>query len=705
MKISRIMGQTLVLGFIILAGRVICQGEATEAAASEQKAFQCNNEVLRSYMLKGRLHSTPDPMILCPDIKTNCCTKIDIQHIYHAVKDILPVRFVEYQSKIKMVFARMRKLQSHILAARPVINGNSKRRLFCNRQAKKVYDFPFEDLYRKLTEELELVGDDNLEHYQKFFCVLCDGENHSFMDLTTKTPYLKMDLDYCEEFVTKRKELLRILNVELVRYLVALQHMVDCTHYVTSYNLDFFNQAKLLLAVQMNDCLEFLGTRKFLNKCEKVCEKIHFSKITQMIDGDYEFLNESVSLFEKYFDYKETGNFISSKLRAFFKGMTLPRKLDRQNNALAMQGSEVKAVSDDGNTLEKPAQQKADQKGDKAKRELKGKTGQALTEKASKSSPESKVEIKDNKSPEKKHLKSKRKKAKRKLAKKQKAKSASKTHRKKQVLKTKRAKKSSKMKQSSSKRMANKSRKLVIKADQQALPQIELAPRAKLDQSFDAKTEVLEVKSSTANAQSDSLSDPHIHPNKERVLQSIALPRELPSTPAPPPQKPPSTKKPKVTAKLQFDPELVKFYEEIMVTTQDKKPTDAQNVFRIQSHPIDFDLITKKFEKENGINPDKYARLKFDLPKELFYKELFTYRDSDVTDPNLLYFLVDFTADFVMHLKMDLKANFKILPRHFELTPPKKQVSQRILLDEWVGPINYGALVDDAAADSHKEVL
>jgi len=48
-----------------------------------------------------------------------------------------------------------------------------------------------------------------------------------------------------------------------------------------------------------------------------------------LIEGDFEFLIDAINLFEKFYDYKESGNFISMKLRLFFKKFLIPRKLNR----------------------------------------------------------------------------------------------------------------------------------------------------------------------------------------------------------------------------------------------------------------------------------------------------------------------------------------------------------------------------------------
>lgn len=69
----------------------------------------------------------------------------------------------------------------------------------------------------------------------------------------------------------------------------------------------------------------------FKKKCKNVCKLLNVSKINWLIEGDFEFLIDAINLFEKFFENKESGNFISMKLRLFFKKFLIPRKLKSQD--------------------------------------------------------------------------------------------------------------------------------------------------------------------------------------------------------------------------------------------------------------------------------------------------------------------------------------------------------------------------------------
>ena len=341
MKIERLM-LMLLLGLILTTSLAAKDAKADDKKPDDKdkdgkkkkkkkgpKSIQCEYRLLKSYLLHGRHQSKPDPMYLCPTIKNNCCTKMDQQRIYHIAKEFLPQRLLEYQSKIRMALAKLRELHIKINRTRPVFTGVPKRRLYCNAQASQLYNFPFFKMYNEIMEYLDIVRDELNDYYNTFFCQLCDADNHKWFNLKSKQ--LQMDSEFCKDMVDNHQEALKIFNVDLINYLEALQQVVDCTHYVRSYKLEFFDRSKSKISKAVSKCIGNLGGKDFLKSCKPVCETLKLSKVIETIEGDFEFVIDSVNLFEKFFEFKESGSFISMKLRAFFKRFVVPRNQSRKD--------------------------------------------------------------------------------------------------------------------------------------------------------------------------------------------------------------------------------------------------------------------------------------------------------------------------------------------------------------------------------------
>lgn len=166
------------------------------------------------------------------------------------------------------------------------------------------------------------------EFYKTFFCVICDGKNQKFIDVKQKK--ISLDNTYCKSMLKDNIKNIKLFNQQLLKYLQILQNVVDCNHYLKSYNLKFFETSKVVLSSQTNTCLNNLASKKFMKHCKKVCEKLQLSKINYIIEGDFEFLIDAINLFEKFYQFKESGNYISMKLRMFFKKFIIPRKLNKK---------------------------------------------------------------------------------------------------------------------------------------------------------------------------------------------------------------------------------------------------------------------------------------------------------------------------------------------------------------------------------------
>lgn len=323
-----------------------------------KEPLQCKRNLLKSYMLKGVQKASEKPMYLCPSITANCCAKKDQQKIYHIVNNILPGRVLEYQSKMKMALAKLKALHNRILDNQPNFSGSAKRREFCNAQARKVYNFPFNYFYNNVLEVFEESRGDMDEYYQKFFCVLCDGKNHKYFNTKGRQPNVMMKGEFCKETLKTNQNIIKVLNVDLVEYMISLQNLVDCTHYIKSYNLKFFDEHKQKMVTEVNECMNNIDSATFMKSCSSTCSELKMSKISNLVEGDFEFLIDGINLFEKFFELKESGNLVSMKLRKFFQKFVIPRRMKQEQQSLFISNvnKDIKNIAQQARVLSNESQ-------------------------------------------------------------------------------------------------------------------------------------------------------------------------------------------------------------------------------------------------------------------------------------------------------------------------------------------------------------
>lgn len=305
------------------------RGQGASASGDAGGPVVCHQELMQSYLLKGTEVSNNRTMLLCPTIKKNCCTRHDIQRVYHYAKDVLPARLAEYKQKMDIMFAQLREIHSELVKDRPIFRGNRRRRNFCARQFRQVLGFDFQTLYSKIQEEWFRMDHFVEEHSRRYFCMLCDGLAHENMIIRTERRAATFHMDYCQDVIKTNKDLLKILNIEMINYMRMVQNVVDCQHYSRSFALRFPRPDKLRLRNDVINCMEGLEGARFKVACAPVCREIKFAQIVPLFNGDFDFLHEMVLVFNRFLKYRESGNLISMKLRGFFKRFRIPRRMTR----------------------------------------------------------------------------------------------------------------------------------------------------------------------------------------------------------------------------------------------------------------------------------------------------------------------------------------------------------------------------------------
>lgn len=314
---------------VALGGIRAQSAPAGNDARSTSGPVVCQQELMQSYLLKGTEVSNNRTMLLCPTIKKNCCTRHDIQRVFHYSRDVLPAKLAEYKQKMDIMFSQLREIHNELVKDRPLFRGNRRRRNFCARQFRAVLSFDFQTLFNRVQEEWFHMDHFVNEHAQRFFCMLCDGNAHENMVIRVERRSATFHMDYCQDVIRGNKDLLRILNVEMLNYMRLVQNVVDCQHYSRSFGLRFPRPDKVRLRNRMMNCLEGLDGARFKVACAPICQEIKFAQIVPLFNGDFDFIHEMVLVFNRFLKYRESGNLISMRLRQFFKRFRVPRSLTR----------------------------------------------------------------------------------------------------------------------------------------------------------------------------------------------------------------------------------------------------------------------------------------------------------------------------------------------------------------------------------------
>jgi hypothetical protein len=653
-------------------------GQGQEVGGMAQTTVDCNKDLLWSYKLKGRDKSSlTEKFLLCPDVKHNCCNKIDQQKIYHYVNDVMPARHLEYRTKVQQAITKLEKLHKRIKKTIFNFPGNMERKRWCSRQHREIINFQYKPFFEKLQEQIEIGWQENLAQYQTFYCVLCDGSNHQYFETKNTPQTIILDANFCKEFIDNRAEDIKLLNVELIEYMKMVQNVVDCVHYTKSYNLYFFDESRMNFASQTSLCLKNTEGPDFMTNCNLLCQQMSVNEVIPMAEGDFVFLNNAVTLFEKFFSYQERGEFISMKLRLFFKRFEIPKSMTLLSQKKFLQQVEKSVKPQLRKRLVKttPPPPPAMNPNDKYWTENPGIEDDSPYDMRFTDGKDDENEETNNNGNKNRNNRSK--------------KSGPRKDKRGRVIN----KGNNQGPRSTPARaLSLHGQRLEHEYSMHENYNPELEPLLMNKFNFDIPQSTFEYQESFFNPEAPIAIDDSPMTTSQRVLEEAPVKsvhlgdgRKLQAVSNNQQQQNQGQKddknntgnqkgKPQVqsaaahfrrkrTAKLVFDKDLYRFYDEITI----KKPDNGQmTIFRIKKKPLNVSRFQRVFMMDSGINPLKYQNKRFSLPKAIFYKQLFSHRVPDKRDPNLLFMLADFNKDYRKLARKVLRKDYAINPDHYK---------------------------------------
>ena len=311
------------LFFLALVAYTLC----ADPDQTNSTVVQCKTDFLRSYNLHGYLTSNDtEPFLICPQVESNCCSKHDQRYIFHYLQDLLPRHLEDFKGRRDMAMTKLRRLHNRVLKVENEFKdvGQDKRR-FCSTEFRKLKAFPFDEFYAKYSGFSDNWLTFRKKELSTFYCMLCDGGSQGF--LTEHPPSVTVSGPFCHNVIKDNKPNIFLWLNNLMTYVKNLQNVIDCNHYIESYNLPFIDEEKLKAAEDGMKCLKTVDD-EFSGSCFRLCREIGLASVTPSIDGDPVFIERIVNIFSNFYDNVERGKFLSFETRRFYKKFEIPRELN-----------------------------------------------------------------------------------------------------------------------------------------------------------------------------------------------------------------------------------------------------------------------------------------------------------------------------------------------------------------------------------------
>lgn len=263
--------------------------------ASAVIADFCKRDLLRGYFLESLLVPDQRKVPLCPSIKNNCCSELDIKNVLDKFLSYLRPKREDFKVKFKSALWNLGLLHANVFRIEKRDNWSGNQRRFCRSKFDTFSRFPFAEMMRELTHGFETVYSENEKMHQSFLCVLCDYDAHQSM--LTDINQMAVNSDICLDQLNKNRPLLEAQNIMLVKYFKAMQDFLDCSLFDGKFNFPLVFSTEQSMGDDFATCFEKLTPDTLDKACLPLCSNINVGAISPVFEGNHFFINRATQYY------------------------------------------------------------------------------------------------------------------------------------------------------------------------------------------------------------------------------------------------------------------------------------------------------------------------------------------------------------------------------------------------------------------------
>jgi hypothetical protein len=317
---------------------------------------ECKREMMESYGLHGIKMASDEPCPVCHTIKKNCCSKEDFLKIFDLVSTSLQPTLVSFYEKMKESMKKLRSLHQTVQQINVRTFSNEHQNLFCQNARDNFKKFAFDEMVENLTLGFEKVMNNFRELHYAFYCVLCDYDAHSNIDLKSKK--ISLDSTTCMQQLRKNKDYVVTLNIELVDYFESLQHLLDCSFYEKSYEFPFLFEYQENFRENTQNCLDKFDedSNEMSDQCAAFCNQMNIAGISRHFEGDPSFVEKAIDYYENIIEQiqeQKSKAHSGPETNSEFNPLTHLSQLDNEEGAEERELGGLKLVRRNNNLIRK----------------------------------------------------------------------------------------------------------------------------------------------------------------------------------------------------------------------------------------------------------------------------------------------------------------------------------------------------------------
>ena len=263
---------------------------------SNKSHLACKREIIESYGLVSYDEGKKERLMLCPSIQFSCCPAFEQMKMFKNLQEKKP-GFILLFEVIQALLLKLEEILTPIFKSGTITQKiqsltDKPMQMRLTYAHNKIKGMRPKTIFKKLGKHHKQSSSYLAALKSSFYCVICDLQNHSFIDLKKKE--IVYSAAFCDAFVQKTIVFAHLMNDVLVRLLLELLGIVARLKKGTKFQkLPGFK--RLTKAIQ--DCVEdYKESDSGLGKCKSYCE--YFSMLTDnyVYEGYPEFFANAIVL-------------------------------------------------------------------------------------------------------------------------------------------------------------------------------------------------------------------------------------------------------------------------------------------------------------------------------------------------------------------------------------------------------------------------
>jgi len=253
----------------------------------KQSEVTCNQNLMKSYGLRGLAKAEMMHLSLCPRVQVSCCTQQDQILFYRSYKLGGQARRIKHRyQKMNYIYGGVINALQKVNSAAVVLRYRLRKQQAsnCGLLADKLVAYNIEGLAQKIFENIKRMEQFFKTSYSGFYCSLCDGENHKFIN--AKRSEVVFSAKFCHGLVSHSLPVLLLFHVEIQKYLkLVAKFLISCNHagrYHVGRRIPKFLQFDVdeRMEESLNDCKRDRNHRNWFTACKPVCQNFKLTEFT-----------------------------------------------------------------------------------------------------------------------------------------------------------------------------------------------------------------------------------------------------------------------------------------------------------------------------------------------------------------------------------------------------------------------------------------